>query len=674
MNLHRGSFLGRLTVGTTAAALVALTVSAVHAGTVSPAHVGAVSPRAVDPSQPTLTATNGTNKITFTDGRTLTLNVTATDGAWSFNGSRLAFVDSAGAIRTVRFNNQGDIGLYVKADGSPRSDLSWDEPDALMWSAHVTDPDTHVASDVIQYSNVNGGPSETVPLPSDTNWTHISTGGGQLYVQGQQGNGPSSIYKFSWFPGQTDPVVPTLVVAGAANPAAFGSDGEYAYTKDDAGGHAQVWVGVGGNSVGFPIQVTSDPVDHMKVRAFANTVAFDDGDAIYTAQVLGNTATTPEIVPGLTGVAAFPNPAPTTVLREAGPNRYQTAVAISQNTWSSPAGDEQRINATSVVLTRGDTFADALGASALAAAKSGPLLLTPSTSLDPNTAKEITRILTPAETVYIVGGPGAISASVENQVKALGVKTQRIAGADRYDTAVQVARQISPTPGLVLLATGLNFPDALSAGAAAGSFDGPGTQPADNAVVVLSADDGLPAVTGSYLAGLESSATKPVFVGVGGSGTNALASAGLPDSFGIVGQDRYETAVLMAKSFFPGAASYGVATGDNWPDALAGSAMLGAFAAPLLLTKPTTVNPTVLSYLDLNSGSFHDTSFVFGQTDVVGDAVIRAYATASGAGTPQLTGSAQPSTAKSPARPRQPAKLASSLSAATSSNYLKPLS
>lgn len=672
MNLHRGSLLGRLAVGTTAVGLVVLTVSAVHAGTASPAHVGTTSPQATDPSQPTLTATNGTNKITFTDGHVLTLNVTATDGAWSFNGSRLAFVDSAGAIRTVRFNNQGDIGLYVKADGSARSDLSWDAPGALMWSARVTDPDTHVTSDVIQYASVSGGPSETVPLPSGTNWTHISTGGSQFYVQGQQGSGPSSIYKFGWFPGQTDPVVPTLVVAGAANPAVFGD--EYAYTKDDAGGHAQVWVGVGGNSVGFPIQVTSDPVDHTKVRAFGNTVAFDEGDAIYTAQVLGNTATTPEIVPGLTGVAAFPNPAPTTVLREAGPNRYQTAVAISQNTWSPPAGDEQRLNATSVVLTRGDTFADALGASALAAAKSGPLLLTPSTSLDPNTAKEITRILTATQTVYIVGGIGAISASVENQVKALGVKTQRIAGADRYDTAVRVARQISPTPGLVLLATGLNFPDALSAGAAAGSFDGPGTQPADNAVVVLSADNGLPAVTGSYLAGLESSATKPVFVGVGGSGTNALASAGLPDSFGIVGQDRYETAVLMAKAFFPGAASYGVATGDNWPDALAGSAMLGAFAAPLVLTKPTTVNPTVLSYLDLNSGSFHGTSFVFGQTDVVSDAVIRAYATASGAGTPQLHGSAHPSTAESPAGPRQPAKLMSSLSAATSSSYLKPLS
>jgi hypothetical protein len=55
-----------------------------------------MSPQAADPSQPTLTATNGTNKITFADGRVLTLNVTATDGTWSFNGSRLAFVDSVG--------------------------------------------------------------------------------------------------------------------------------------------------------------------------------------------------------------------------------------------------------------------------------------------------------------------------------------------------------------------------------------------------------------------------------------------------------------------------------------------------------------------------------------------------------------------------------------------------
>ena len=674
MNLHRGSLLGRLAVGTTGVVLVVLTVSAVHAGTASPGHVGTTSPQATDPSQPTLTATNGTNKITFADGHALTLNVTATDGTWSINGSRLAFVDSTGGIRTVRFNDQGDIGLYVKADGSPRSDLSWAGASTFMWSSHVTDPATHVASDVIQYASVNGGPIETVPLPSGTNWTHI-TGDGNYYVQGQQGGNPSSIYRFSWFPGQADPVVPTLLVTGAANPADL-DDEEYAFTKDDASGHAQVWVGARGNTVGFPIQITSDPVDHTNVRADGTdgTIAFNEGDAVYTAQVLGSTATTPKIVPGLNGVAAFQHPTPTNVLREAGSNRYQTAVAISQNTWSPPAGDEQRLNASSVVLTRGDTFADALGASALAAAKSGPLLLTPSTSLDPNTAKEIARILTAAQTVYIVGGTGAISTSVENQVKALGVKTQRIAGADRYDTAVQVARQISPTPGLVLLATGLNFPDALSAGAVAGSFDGPNTQPADNAVVVLSADNSLPAVTGKYLAGLESSATKPVFVGVGGSATNALASAGLPDSFGVVGKDRYETAVLMAKSLFPGAYTYGVATGGNWPDALAGSAMLGVVGAPLLLTNPTTVNPTVLSYVDFNSGSFLRSSFVFGQTDVVSDAVIRAYATASGAGTPELLGSAQSSTAGSPAGARQPAKLASTLSAATSSGYLKPLS
>jgi hypothetical protein len=130
----------------------------------------------------------------------------------------------------------------------------------------------------------------------------------------------------------------------------------------------------------------------------------------------------------------------------------------------------------------------------------------------------------------------------------------------------------------------------------------------------------------------------------------------------------------MAKSFFPRAYRYGVATGDNWPDALAGSAMLGVVGAPLLLTNPTAVNPTVLSFLDFNSGSFLRSSFVFGQTDVVSDAVIRAYATASGAGTPQLTGSAQPSTAESPAGARRPASLMSSLSAATSSRYLKPLS
>jgi putative cell wall-binding protein len=612
---------------------------------VSSAQGGAASPHAIDSSQMDLTATNATHAITFADGHTLTLSTTVTGGTWSYNGSRMAFVDSDGAIRTVRFDNENDVSTYAAADGSQRSDPTWDSTRAMLWSAHVSDPSTHVASDVIQYTETAGAAPTTLELPADTNWTHIS-GGTAYYVQGQQGNDPASIYRFDWVPGQVGPITPTLLVSGASNPASLGYE-EYAYTKDDADGHAQVWVGERGNAVGFPVQVTSDPVDHTNLRSNYNsgalTLAWDEGDDVYASDFSGSAASTPVLVAGLTGVPAFQHAIPTTVDREAGANRYKTAVAISAATWAPVGGDEKRIDASAVVLTRGDTFADALGASALAAQKTGPLLMTSPTSLNADAAKEIVRILgtDDSHTVYIVGGTGAVSAAVENQVKALGVKTTRISGPDRYQTAVQVAKAIGATPTAVFVATGVDFPDALSAGAAAGSFDGNASAAADRAVVVLSSGDTMPSATKTYIAGLESTSTKPTLVGVGGAGANALASLHYPNSYGAVGKDRYDTAVIIAKAFFPSVHHYGVATGQNWPDALAGSARLGMARGPLLLTPSTTVSAEIRAYLDANSGTSIGDDFVFGQTDVVSNAVITAYATASGAGTPIMNSTQQ---------------------------------
>ena len=83
---------------------------------------------------------------------------------------------------------------------------------------------------------------------------------------------------------------------------------------------------------------------------------------------------------------------------------------------------------------------------------------------------EIQRLLgsDKTKTVYLVGGLGALSAGVQDSITAMGYNTVRLAGDNRYETAVNVAKAINPSPDEVLAATGMNFPDALSAGAAAG--------------------------------------------------------------------------------------------------------------------------------------------------------------------------------------------------------------
>ncbi|MDO8886205.1 cell wall-binding repeat-containing protein, partial [Candidatus Oleimmundimicrobium sp.] len=100
--------------------------------------------------------------------------------------------------------------------------------------------------------------------------------------------------------------------------------------------------------------------------------------------------------------------------RLSGATRVETAVAVSVKKYAATAA------ADNVVLARKDMFPDALAGGVLADAKIAPILLTSSTSLDGAAKDEINRSLNGAAgTVYILGGTGAISADVENAVKAL---------------------------------------------------------------------------------------------------------------------------------------------------------------------------------------------------------------------------------------------------------------
>ena len=174
----------------------------------------------------------------------------------------------------------------------------------------------------------------------------------------------------------------------------------------------------------------------------------------------------------------------TPVTRLAGTDRIATAVAVSQN--SFPAG-----NAGAVVLARGDDYPDALVGGPLAAAKNAPLLLTEGSTLPGATATEIKRVLPAGGTVYVLGGTSAVPATVAGQLTSLGYSVVRYSGADRYATAVAVAKALG-SPTTVLLATGTNFPDALAAGPAAAHVHG---------AILLTNGSTVPTETASYLAG-----------------------------------------------------------------------------------------------------------------------------------------------------------------------------
>lgn len=152
------------------------------------------------------------------------------------------------------------------------------------------------------------------------------------------------------------------------------------------------------------------------------------------------------------------------VERIAGADRYATAVAISQR-FAAPVD--------TVYVATGQNFPDALSAAPAAAAAGGPLLLTPTATLPSVVKAEIQRLQ--PRLIVVAGGTGAVSSAVYTQLSGLAAEIRRDAGANRYETSRVISERAFSFGSVVrpFLATGANFPDALSASAAAGSGSDP---------------------------------------------------------------------------------------------------------------------------------------------------------------------------------------------------------
>ncbi|MEY9888095.1 hypothetical protein ABIA31_001735 [Catenulispora sp. MAP5-51] len=230
---------------------------------------------------------------------------------------------------------------------------------------------------------------------------------------------------------------------------------------------------------------------------------------------------------------------------------------------------------------------------------------------------ELGRLLPKGSTVYILGGTAAVSPQVDAAVRALGLTPKRLAGSDRFQTATTIAAEISPHPHTVLVATGVDAPDALAAGAAAA------TDP-DGGVVLLSDGKTLPASTKAYLAGVNP-ATAKVY-GVGVQGVTALIT--LPGFAGhmtaLEGVDRYATDAAVANdpTLYPHPAQAALATGRTWPDALSGGAYAGALHAPLLLTDGPVLPAGAAVWLHAHGPALTFVP-VFGGPQAVPDAAVR---------------------------------------------------
>ncbi len=270
--------------------------------------------------------------------------------------------------------------------------------------------------------------------------------------------------------------------------------------------------------------------------------------------------------------------------RMSGTDRFAAAASISRATFTGVPD----VGLPVVYISSGLKFPDALAGGAAAAAAGGPILLTAADGEVPlATAQELERLR--PQRIIILGGPATVGeATAVRLAEYTEGPVERIGGADRFEVAANIALGlVEPGVDRVFIADGLNFPDAL-AGSAVAARDG--------VPILLTRSGDLPKVTADALASLN----PDEIIILGGPASVSPGVAARLDDFApirrMTGADRYEVAVNISRTFFPdGADRVYIATGANYPDALAGSVAAGLAGAPLLLVSPAGIPDSVMA-------------------------------------------------------------------------------
>ena len=295
------------------------------------------------------------------------------------------------------------------------------------------------------------------------------------------------------------------------------------------------------------------------------------------------------------------------------------------------------------IVARDDDFADAMSATGLAGVYDAPIVLTNRNELSDDTATTLKQL--GVKNVYIIGGSGAVTKNMEEQLRTRAEITgtiERVSGHESYDTSVECAKKIAAKKKALgqacdkaIIAYGQNFQDALSISSFAYAYGVPifletyGERSADR---WLSNDAKAMLTTGDF-------ATADVFV-PGGSGAVSRESVE-----GVLGESRvgnrrlsegengYDTSNYIAKwmttngpgdgTTYLSAQTTCVASGALAPkgvDALAGAALAGKNKGVMLLTNYNTNyearNKTTIDDFLTNNKTLVENAYILGGSAV----------------------------------------------------------
>lgn len=258
----------------------------------------------------------------------------------------------------------------------------------------------------------------------------------------------------------------------------------------------------------------------------------------------------------------------------------------------------------SAVVACGTNYPDALSAAYFAKVKNAPLLLSEAREVN-GTVDYIRKNVTKGKTVYLVGGADVLPEQIKT-ILGSDYDVKRLEGEDRFLTNLAVLKEANVNNEEVMICSGLGYADALSA-AATGK-------------PVMLVGKALTKEQKAYLAGINPAK----FYIVGGSDVvSDRVKAELETMRSverISGEDRYETALNVAKKFFDMTSSTVViATGDGFADGLVGSVTAIANNAPLLLANRNNIKGVAEFVKETGAKR----SIVMGGADVISNEAVK---------------------------------------------------
>ena len=263
---------------------------------------------------------------------------------------------------------------------------------------------------------------------------------------------------------------------------------------------------------------------------------------------------------------AIPRKELNSVYRIYGDTRYETSLKVADD-FKEKLGTDKF---DTVIIACGTNYADALAGSYLSCILDAPILLTDARQDRLSALQAYIKMnLKDGGKIYMLGGTAVVPDSAVSGLS--GYNTKRLWGKDRYETNIAILKEAAEysSDSEILVCSGMNFPDSLSA-AAAGK-------------PILLVRGTLQDSQKNHLKSLNG----PTFDIIGGTGAvsdsikNELKAYGT--TLRIEGSTRFETSVNVAKKFFDSPNAAVLAYGQTFPDGLCGGALAHAIGCPLIL-------------------------------------------------------------------------------------------